>query len=344
MQTGDSHDHDSFADLHLCPRCYPALAVVAGSDTPSPKPQHEEAKSQAENTVQTPPAACVFSAWATATDERGEGRGLAPQSGRIEYSYPPLKGDQERSKSVKALQQLTVDLLALHNMYKVAHWDLTGPLYVPLHEYFQQQADFYLQQADLFAERVLHLGASVDGRFSTIASTTKLAEMPDGYLTDDHSLKLLLDRVTVLQKEIYDLIVETEASDPPSSNKLQDPGVLGGQEPVAVTGPPAKAEFAPGRSTLGSVSGKRTFGPLSIVHSTIATPTTVARVSPLRKARRCTKEDPHRLTPHIGRPLLWRAGHHGTTLPGPFAQRAGPHRNRPHCAPLSRGRTPDLSS
>jgi starvation-inducible DNA-binding protein len=125
---------------------------------------------------------------------------------------------------VTGLQQLTVDLLALHNMYKEAHWDLTGPLYLPLHEYYQQQADFYLQQADTFAERVLHLGASVDGRYSTIASTTKLAELPAGYLTDDHSIKLLLDRVSVLQKEIYRLIGETEQNDPPTSNKLQDLG------------------------------------------------------------------------------------------------------------------------
>jgi DNA-binding ferritin-like protein len=46
--------------------------------------------------------------------------------------------------------------------------------------------------------------------------------MPEGYLTDDHSIKLLLDRVTVLQKEIYELIGETEQSDPPTANKLQD--------------------------------------------------------------------------------------------------------------------------
>jgi starvation-inducible DNA-binding protein len=143
------------------------------------------------------------------------------QPGRVEYSYP-LKDDEERRKSVKALQQLTVDLLALHNMSKEAHWDLTGLLYLQLQEYYQQQADFYLQQADLFAERVLQLGSSVDGRYSTIARTTKLAEMPDGYLTDDHSIKLLLDRVAVLQKEVYELIGETERSDAPTSNKLQD--------------------------------------------------------------------------------------------------------------------------
>jgi starvation-inducible DNA-binding protein len=199
----------------ICVLVGTALTVAAGSDTPSPEPQHGEAESQAQNPAQAP------SPHAFSPHGQPGTRGLAPLPGRVEYSYP-LEGDQERSKSVEALQQLTVDLLALHNTYKVAHWDLTGPLYVPLHEYFQQQADFYLQQADLFAERVLHLGASVDGRFSTIASTTKLAELPDGYLTDDHSLKLLLDRVTVLQKEIYDLIGETEASDPPTANKLQD--------------------------------------------------------------------------------------------------------------------------
>ena len=197
-----------------------ALAIAAGSDTPSPEPKPGEAKSQAQNPAQAP-APQVFSPHGQPSRPIVDRRGLPLQPARIEYSYP-LKGDEERSKSIKALQQLTVDLLALHNMYKGAHWDLTGPLYLPLHEYFQQQADFYLQQADLFAERVLHLGASVDGRFSTIASTTRLAELPDGYLTDDHALKLLLDRATVLQKEIYDLIGEMEASDPPTANKMQD--------------------------------------------------------------------------------------------------------------------------
>ena len=248
----------------------------------------------------------------------GERSGFALQPGRVEYSYP-LKGDQERSKSVKALQQLTVDLLALHNMYKEAHWDLTGPLYVPLHEYFQQQADFYLQQADLFAERVLHLGAAVDGRFSTIARTTKLAEMPDGYLTDDHSIKLLLDRVTVLQKEIYELIGETEAERPADGQQAARPGVLGGQEPVAVTGPRAEAEFAPGRSTLVSVSGQRTFGPLSIVPLDDRTPTTVARVSPLRKARRCHEGRPASINTAHRTPAALPSRAPRNDAPGPFA-------------------------
>jgi DNA-binding ferritin-like protein len=190
-----------------------ALTVADAQDSPAPKDQKAEAK------LKTQQPAPTFSPHGMPARTRAEGDKINLQPGRVEYSYP-LKDDLERRKSVKALQQLTVDLLALHNMYKEAHWDLTGPLFLPLHEYYQ--ADFYLQQADLFAERVLQFGSCVDGRYSTIARTTKLAEMPEGYLTDDQSIKLLLDRVTVLQKEIYELIGETEDGDPPTSNKLQD--------------------------------------------------------------------------------------------------------------------------
>jgi DNA-binding ferritin-like protein len=192
-----------------------ALAVAAAQDAPAPKDKKAEVKSKAQ------PPAPIFSPHGMPVRKRVEGDKSLLQPGHVEYSYP-LNGDEERRKSVKGLQQLTVDLLALYNMYKEAHWDLTGPVFLPLHEYYQRQAGFYLQQADLFAERVLQLGSVVDGRFSTIARTTKLAELPEGYLTDDHSLKLLLDRVSVLQKEIYELIRETESSDPPTSNKLQD--------------------------------------------------------------------------------------------------------------------------
>jgi len=139
----------------------------------------------------------------------------------IEHSYP-LEGDNERAKSVRLLQQLTVDLLAVDNLYKEAHWNLSGPLYLQLHEYYDKQAGFYHEQADVFAERVLHLGYSVDGRYATIARTTTIPEFPSGYLSDNKSLRLLVDRVTVLQKEIYKGIRETEQSDPTTSNRLQD--------------------------------------------------------------------------------------------------------------------------
>ena len=144
-----------------------------------------------------------------------------PQPKRIEDAYP-LKDEAARQKTAKITQQLTVDLLALFNEYKQAHWNVNGAIYLPLHEFYQEQADYYRGQADVFAERTLHMGFSVDGRYSTIVRTTRIPDFPAGYVTDNESIKLLIDRVTALQKEVYGFIKETEDSDAPTSNKLQD--------------------------------------------------------------------------------------------------------------------------
>ena len=162
---------------------------------------------------------------ALARGNRAENQGQSvekvPSPKRIEDSLP-LSSDATRQKSAQALQQTTVDLLSLFNMYKEAHWNLSGPLYLPLHEFYQAQADLYRKYADVFAERQLSLGFTVDGRYQTIARTTKIPDMPAGYVTDNESLKLLIDRVTVFQKEVYQYIRETSESDPPTSNKFQD--------------------------------------------------------------------------------------------------------------------------
>lgn len=144
-----------------------------------------------------------------------------PQPELTEKSYP-LRDNADRTKSVKTLQQLTVDLLALANQYKEVHWNVNGPLYLQLHEFFDAQAELYNDQADIFAERVLHLGYSIDGRFGTIARTTSIPDLPAGFMTDNETIRLMVDHVTVLQKEIYEGIKATENSDPVTSNKLQD--------------------------------------------------------------------------------------------------------------------------
>ncbi len=154
-------------------------------------------------------------------ENQGQSVGKVASPKRIEDSLP-LSSDATRKKSADVLQQITVDLLSLFNMHKEAHWNLNGPLYLPLHEFYQEQADMYRKYADVFAERQLSLGFSVDGRYQTIARTTKIPDMPAGYLTDNESLKLLIDRVTVLQKEVYQYIRDTSESDPPTSNKFQD--------------------------------------------------------------------------------------------------------------------------
>ncbi len=193
-----------------------AIVVLAGASLA----QNKDAQKQQENQVDGRTQQEVKTR-ANGAKEDGQSNEKLPQPKRIEDSYP-LTSEADRVKVAKLMQQLTVDLLALFNQNKEAHWNVNGSLYLSLHEFYQGQADFYRMQADLFAERALQLGFSIDGRYSTIAKTTNIPEFPAGYVTDNESLKLLLDRITVLQKEIYTDIRETEESDPVTSNKLQD--------------------------------------------------------------------------------------------------------------------------
>ena len=187
----------------------PAIAAHAQDDKAKNQKDTQTAqtvKARASNAMTQPPK---------------ESNEKVPSPPRITESYP-LFDDAARDKSTKVLQQLVVDLLSLFNQYKQAHWNLSGPLYIPLHEFYQNQADYYRKQADIFAERTLSLGYSIDGRYQTIAKTTNIPDFPAGYVADNESIKLLIDRVTVLQKEVYKDIRETSESDPVTSNKLQD--------------------------------------------------------------------------------------------------------------------------
>ena len=55
-----------------------------------------------------------------------------------------------------------------------------------------------------------------------IAETNKIPDFPGGFVTDNEALKLMLDRVSIFQKEVYQGLRDTEEPDPPTSNKLQD--------------------------------------------------------------------------------------------------------------------------
>ena len=194
-----------------------ALAVAAPvfAQDADQKAQDQKANQADARTVQDVKARAGRAA------AQGDSNEKFAQPKRLEDSYP-LTTEADRLKSAKLLQQLTVDLLTLFNQSKEAHWNVNGPLYLPLHEQYQNQADLYRSQADIFAERALHMGYSVDGRYSTIARTSTIPDFPAGYVTDNESLKLLIDRITVLQKEVYRDMREVNESDPPTANKLQD--------------------------------------------------------------------------------------------------------------------------
>ena len=110
---------------------------------------------------------------------------------------------------------------------------------------------------------------------------------------------------------------------------------------MAVTGPPAKAEFAPGRSTLVAVSGQRTFGPLSIVRSTIALRQQWFVSVRSGKQGGATKEDPQSINTAHRTPAALPSRAPRNDAAGMLAVSVQPPRFVER-APRSRGRNPQL--
>jgi starvation-inducible DNA-binding protein len=104
--------------------------------------------------------------------------------------------DTARLTASSWLQRIVPELVALTIDAKQAHWNVTGPGFVPLHALTDQLADDSRAWTDRIAERALALGFAVDARAGTIASAAR--EFPAGYLTDREvigEVTMSIDRV-----------------------------------------------------------------------------------------------------------------------------------------------------
>lgn len=151
----------------------------------------------------------------------------ADPTGKLDYrnsaadAQIPLEADK-RKPVTDDLQATVVELLELFHESKQSHWNLRGPLYLPLHEKLQENADAYRKYADFLAERVLQVGSPIDGRTGVVAATANLGEFPGGYLTDKQVLLLMTERITTVAKRVRQRIDHLSKVDEVTSNQLQE--------------------------------------------------------------------------------------------------------------------------
>ena len=183
-----------------------------------------EAAAQRRNSA---PAAAALANAAIPTAPNNAATPPADPSGKLDYRNPaadpliPVEADK-RQPITDDLQATVVELLELFHDSKQCHWNMRGPIYLPLHEKLQENADEHRKYADLMAERVLQVGHPIDGRTSVVAATANLGEMPGGYLTDKQVLILMTERITTVAKRVRQRIERMSKVDEVTSNKLQD--------------------------------------------------------------------------------------------------------------------------
>jgi len=120
------------------------------------------------------------------------------------------------------LQPVLVDLIALTLNAKQAHWHIRGSNFTPIHEQLDALVDDSRRFSDAVAERVVTLGAAVDGRPQAVAGASvtpgnsgfaageevlaKVVEQLDDVIGNARGTLEPLDEVDLVTQ---DLIIET---------------------------------------------------------------------------------------------------------------------------------------
>jgi len=120
------------------------------------------------------------------------------------------------------LQAMAVELIELHHVAKQLHWNIKGPLYLPLHKLLDEYDETYLNSADLVAERMLQIGINVDGRSETVAKTANPGITPNGAISDKVVLDLMSEKVFQVALRVRQRISKLARIDEVSSILLQD--------------------------------------------------------------------------------------------------------------------------
>lgn len=96
--------------------------------------------------------------------------------------------DKTLDKVSALLYQVLADEAALAFLTRDAHWNITGPLFGPLHELFGKQYDAINETIDDVAERIRALGRPVAGKMNELA---KVVSLPSSGNTTGKADKLI---------------------------------------------------------------------------------------------------------------------------------------------------------
>ncbi|MFI8006669.1 DNA starvation/stationary phase protection protein [Streptomyces sp. NBC_00178] len=119
-----------------------------------------------------------------------------------------------------ALQGALVDLVDLSLVAKQVHWNVVGPRFRSVHLQLDEVVDTARQHSDTVAERASAVGVNPDGRSRTLAKTTAIDAVPEGWIKDGDAVRVLVDALRVVIDRMRERIEATDGPDPVSQDIL----------------------------------------------------------------------------------------------------------------------------
>lgn len=99
--------------------------------------------------------------------------------------------EPERKKIADGLSKLLADTYTLYLKTQNFHWNVTGPMFQPLHSMFEGQYINLAEAVDLIAERIRALGFLAPATYKEFSKLTSIEEQT-GDISADNMIKALI--------------------------------------------------------------------------------------------------------------------------------------------------------
>jgi starvation-inducible DNA-binding protein len=125
--------------------------------------------------------------------------------GTVVEDMPHPLSAKVRAEMVGQLNQLLADSIALRDMYKKHHWQVTGPTFYQLHLLFDKHFDEQVEMVDTIAERVQLLGGVTIAMGGDVAEVTRIQKPPRGREEVPVQISRLLEAHKIIIQSCLDI-------------------------------------------------------------------------------------------------------------------------------------------
>ena len=128
--------------------------------------------------------------------------------------------DDQRQTIADGLSRLLADTYTLYLKTQNFHWNVTGPMFVTLHQLTETQYTELALAVDEIAERIRALGLTAPGSWSQFSALSSLSEETGVPSAEDMIRQLVADQEAVARTARSVLPGADEAGDQPSADLL----------------------------------------------------------------------------------------------------------------------------
>jgi starvation-inducible DNA-binding protein len=137
----------------------------------------------------------------------------------IEDMPHPLSA-RVRADMVSRLNQLLADSIALRDMYKKHHWQVSGPTFYQLHLLFDKHFDEQVEMVDTIAERIQLLGGVTIAMGGDVAEITRIQRPPRGREEVPVQISRLLEAHKIIIQSCLDISDAADKAGDQGTNDL----------------------------------------------------------------------------------------------------------------------------